>query len=118
MSEMMTTNSLVKIKEAPPYGPDLEGPVLMNSLARATLDPKTGSYSFQDKQDTSMKFDTGNVGVVKGIFEHTERSAEVAGVGVDQGSSKSIFDSKLSRCLFVCRTHKFCPILELDLPCS
>jgi hypothetical protein len=62
-----------------------------------------------------MRFYTGNVEAVMDIFEHTECSADVAGVGVDQGSSKSIFDSKLSRCLFVCRTHKLCPILELIL---
>jgi fatty acid synthase subunit alpha len=37
MSEMMVTNSLVKIKEAPPYMPELEVPVLMNSMARATM---------------------------------------------------------------------------------
>ncbi|KAJ7019830.1 fatty acid synthase [Mycena alexandri] len=49
MSEMMIKNSLVKIKETPPYSPDLEAPVLLNSLARASLDPKTGSYRYQAK---------------------------------------------------------------------
>jgi hypothetical protein len=42
MSEMMTTNTLVKIKEAPPYSIGLETPVLLNSLARASPDKKTG----------------------------------------------------------------------------
>ena len=46
MSEMMITNSLVEIKEMPPYTPELEVPVLLNAMARATLDVKTGSYSF------------------------------------------------------------------------
>jgi fatty acid synthase subunit alpha, fungi type len=46
MSEMMITNSLVKIREAPPYTPELEVPVLLNSMVRATLDAKTGGYSF------------------------------------------------------------------------
>jgi len=31
MSEMMTDNSLVKIKDGPPYTPDIEGKVLLNS---------------------------------------------------------------------------------------
>ena len=42
MSEMMIANNLVKIKDGPPYSPELETPVLLNSLARVTLD-KTGN---------------------------------------------------------------------------
>jgi fatty acid synthase subunit alpha, fungi type len=73
---------LVKIKESPPYSPELEGPVLLNSLARANLDLKTGSYSFSAKLDRAVKMDMGNVEAVKGIIG---QAGNVAGVGVDQG---------------------------------
>jgi fatty acid synthase subunit alpha, fungi type len=82
MSEMMITNSLVKIKDGPPYTPELEEPVLLNSAARATLDPKTGSYSFPKKLPTEVKLDVGNFGAVKDILGH---GGSVSGVGIDQG---------------------------------
>jgi len=34
MTEMVITNPLVKVKEAPPYTPELKVPVLMNPMAR------------------------------------------------------------------------------------
>jgi hypothetical protein len=46
MSEMMTTNALVKIKEALPWSIEFKTPVLLNSLARASPDKKNGSYTF------------------------------------------------------------------------
>jgi fatty acid synthase subunit alpha len=46
MSELMTHNSLVKIKDGPPYTLDVEGEVLLNLLARATLSTRTGQYTF------------------------------------------------------------------------
>jgi len=81
MSEMMIANNLVKVKERPPYSPELETPVLLNSLARATLD-KTGNYSFPSKLPTSLPTDLANVAIV------TQALAEnsTAGIGVDQGS--------------------------------
>lgn len=82
MTEMMITNSLVKIKEAPPYTPELEIPVLMNSLARATLDAKTGSYSFPSKLPKSVTLDGANAKTVADIGAGTGSSI---GVGVDQG---------------------------------
>ncbi|KAF6759889.1 fatty acid synthetase alpha subunit [Ephemerocybe angulata] len=42
LSEMMISNSLVKLKEHPPYAPELERKVLLNSMARAEFDNKTG----------------------------------------------------------------------------
>jgi fatty acid synthase subunit alpha, fungi type len=50
MSEMMTTDTLVKIKEPPPYSIELETPVLLNSLAHASPDKKTGSYTFKENR--------------------------------------------------------------------
>jgi fatty acid synthase subunit beta len=88
MSEMMITNSLVKVKDAPPYVPELEVPVLMNSMARATLDVKTGSYKFTNKLTTKPEADVSNaptVAEMAGILANTGSSA--IGVGVDQGNS-------------------------------
>ncbi|KAG6813968.1 hypothetical protein H0H92_005223, partial [Tricholoma furcatifolium] len=88
MSEMMIKNSLVKIKEHPPYLGDMEGKVLLNSLARATLDPKTGEYSFT-KWNNDVTLDTSNVKALTDIVEAGGLSEQVAesfvGVGVDQG---------------------------------
>ncbi|KAI0264369.1 fatty acid synthase [Gloeopeniophorella convolvens] len=81
MSEMMTTNALVKIKEAPPYTTELETPVLLNSLARASPDKKTGSYTFKESQPTAIKSNFANV---KAIEESLKLSGAAAGVGVDQ----------------------------------
>ncbi|KAJ7769032.1 thiolase-like protein [Mycena olivaceomarginata] len=61
MSEMMIKNSLVKIKETPPYSPELEAPVLLNSLARASLDIKTGSYKYTAPLASTVPTDTANV---------------------------------------------------------
>ncbi|KAF5382044.1 hypothetical protein D9615_004428 [Tricholomella constricta] len=88
MSDMMIKNSLVKIKEYPPYQiGDMEGKVLLNSLARATLDPKTGEYSFK-KLTTDVTLDTSNVKAITDMVEAGgigEKSAGTfVGVGVDQ----------------------------------
>jgi hypothetical protein len=83
MSEMMTSNTLVKIKEAPPYPIELETPVLLNSLARASPDKKTGSYTFKENQPTEVKPNLANV---KAIEETLKVSGSTAGVGVDQGA--------------------------------
>jgi len=81
MSEMMITNSLVKIKDAPPYTPELEVPVLMNSMARAILDTKTGSYSFPAKLAREAPSDKSNTKAVADIISDI---GSVSGVGVDQ----------------------------------
>jgi fatty acid synthase subunit alpha, fungi type len=83
MSEMMIMNSLVKIKDAPPYSPEMEEQVLMNSMARAVLNSKTGSYQFPVKLPTEVQHDLGNLDVVKGMVL---RPDNITGVGVDQGS--------------------------------
>ncbi|KAI9439787.1 fatty acid synthase [Lactarius indigo] len=87
MSEMMTTNALVKIKEAPPYTIELETPVLLNSLARASPDKKTGSYTFKGDQPTETKPNLANV---KAIEETLQLSGSTAGVGVDQELISSV----------------------------
>ncbi|KAI0067274.1 fatty acid synthase [Artomyces pyxidatus] len=81
MSEMMITNSLVKIKETPPYSLDLEGPVLLNSLARASPDKKTNSWSYNKKLQTELKPNFANV---KAVEESLKVTSSTAGVGVDQ----------------------------------
>jgi fatty acid synthase subunit alpha len=82
MSEMMITNSLVRIKDAPPYAPELEAPVLLNSMARASLDPKTNSYGFTAKFEQKPRVDTANVKAVSQILADNS----VSGIGVDQGT--------------------------------
>jgi fatty acid synthase subunit alpha, fungi type len=96
MSEMMATNALVKIKEAPPYTVELETPVLLNSLARASLDEKTGSYTFKKNQPTEM---TPNLANVKTIEEVFNISGSVVGIGVDQGAFLSL--SLVLTCLII-----------------
>jgi fatty acid synthase subunit alpha len=86
MSEMMITNSLVKVKEAPPYSVDMERRVLMNSMARATLDPKTGSYSYSDKFATKMEMDTTNVKAVTEMVNILGETSSATGVGIDHGT--------------------------------
>ncbi|GBE87869.1 fatty acid synthase [Sparassis crispa] len=81
MSEMMINNCLVKVKDAPPYSKDLEAPVLMNPLARACLDPKTGSYAFPAKLNLQPAVDIANV---KAISQILAAQGSTAGVGVDQ----------------------------------
>ncbi|KAJ7762020.1 fatty acid synthase [Mycena maculata] len=82
MSEMMIKNELVKIKEAPPYSLELEAPVLLNSLARASLDAKTGSYTFKAGLASKLPVDTTNVSAIADSFSSTP--VGVIGVGVDQ----------------------------------
>lgn len=83
----MIKNQLVKIKEHPPYLGDMEGKVLLNSMARATLDPKTGEYSFRGKLPSEVPVDKANVKAVEEIFSADGLSGTSLGVGVDQGMS-------------------------------
>ena len=86
MSEMMTSNNLVRVKDAPPYIKDLEGPVLLNPLARASYNPKTGSYEFTAKQATKLDIDTSNVKAFSEVLGNTSTT----GVGVDQELISSV----------------------------
>jgi fatty acid synthase subunit alpha, fungi type len=81
---MMITNSLVKIKEAPPHTPELEVPVLLNSMVRATLDTKTGGYSFPKKLANEVIVDQANAKTIADIAD----TGSSAGIGVDQGIGK------------------------------
>ena|ERR1700722_12859110 len=87
MSEMMITNSLVKIKEAPPYSLDMERRVLLNSMARASLDPKTGSYSFSKKLSTIIQTDATHIKAAKEISRVLSETGSATGVGIDHGRS-------------------------------
>ncbi|KAI6024835.1 hypothetical protein BKA83DRAFT_685883 [Pisolithus microcarpus] len=81
MTEMMTTNSLVRIKDGPPYSPELERAVLLNPMARATFDPKTRSYSYTTNLNKNIPFDTANA---KTVANALASNPTAAGVGVDQ----------------------------------
>ena len=82
MSEMMTSNNLVRVKDAPPYSKELEAPVLLNPLARASYNPKTGSYEFTSKLASKPTYDVSNVKAVSEVLS----GGSTAGVGVDQGA--------------------------------
>lgn len=84
MSEMMTKNALVKIKESPPYIPELEAAVLMNPLARATLDPKTAAYSFPKGMTTQLSPSNANADLISKFIA----KIDAVGLGVDQGNQE------------------------------
>ena len=86
----MIKKSLVKIKEHPPYIGDMEGKVLLNSMARATFDPRTGEYSFQGKLGTQVPLDIANAKAISSIAANGFRDGSTIGVGVDQGLSNFI----------------------------
>ncbi|KAI0649410.1 fatty acid synthase [Trametes meyenii] len=86
MSEMMISNSLVRVKDAPPYSKELEGPVLLNPLSRASYNPKTGSYEYKAKLETKPHLDVANVPAVT----QTLSLESSAGVGVDQELISSV----------------------------
>ncbi|KAK7463431.1 fatty acid synthase alpha subunit Lsd1 [Stygiomarasmius scandens] len=91
MSEMMIKNNLVRIKERPPYSLDIEDKVLLNSMARATPDPKTGSYTFKPKQTMEVPLDTANVKVAdEAIKTLAGAGGDFVGVGVDQELISSV----------------------------
>ena len=111
MTEMMTSNSLVRIKDGPPYNPELELPVLMNPMARATFDQKTRSYSYTANLDKAVPFDVANVKTVAEAFATT---GSVVGVGVDQGElPRSVILSIFIFCLF--RADLLGSVVEPDL---
>ncbi|KAF7312560.1 Fatty acid synthase subunit alpha [Mycena indigotica] len=82
MSEMMIKHSLVRVKEAPPYSPELEAPVLLNSMARTSLDIKTNSYKFT-KPSTAVPIDTANVAAITESLAASSTPG-IIGIGVDQ----------------------------------
>ena len=93
MSDMMIKNTLVKVKEHPPYLGDMEGKVLLNSMARATFDPKTGEYSFKGELMTKAPADVSNVPTVSNMVAAgrlADPSESFSGIGVDQGQYSAV----------------------------
>jgi fatty acid synthase subunit alpha len=79
-SQAIVLNNLVQIKDAPPYTPELEGPVLLNPLARAGP-TKAGSFAFQGKLPSEVPTGSANAATIKSLLAQTQDG--VAGVGVD-----------------------------------
>jgi len=97
MSEMMIKNNLVQIKEHPPYPLDLEDKVLLNSMARAVPDVKSGSYAYTAKKmQAPVSVDTANFKTVSEVLaqdalkKSASCSEEFVGVGVDQELISSV----------------------------
>lgn len=82
----MITNSLVKIKEHPPFTPELEGSVLLNPLARVTRD-KAGELSFPAKLTKAPTIEQTNFVV---LSETLGKTGDSAGVGVDHELISSV----------------------------
>ncbi|MBW0470433.1 hypothetical protein O181_010148 [Austropuccinia psidii MF-1] len=83
-------SSLVVVKQAPPYTPELESLVLLNPLARASKD-STGSYSFAKTSDLSPKASVAtNVALLAAcLTENCEEDNEVFGAEMITASPQS-----------------------------
>ncbi|KAJ3783459.1 fatty acid synthase [Lentinula aff. detonsa] len=96
MSEMMIKNNLVQIKELPPYPLALEDKVLLNSMARAQPDAKSGSFAYTTKMEAPIHVDTANFNMVSEVLaadalkKSASCSEEFVGVGVDQELISSV----------------------------
>lgn len=84
----MIKNSLVKIKDGPPYAPGLERQVLLNSTARATLNGKTGSYEFTKLSNSAVLDVSNGKAVADMISDKAYSASDAVGVGVDHGKSE------------------------------
>ncbi|WVR07425.1 hypothetical protein IAU60_004466 [Kwoniella sp. DSM 27419] len=91
MSQALTSNNLVQIKDAPPYSAELEGGVLLNPLARAG--PSKNSYAFTGKLPTAITVDPKNAATLKEVFA----AGDVQGVGVDTELISSVPTSQTFR---------------------
>ena len=92
----MIKKTLVMIKGHLPYVGVMEGKVLLNSMARATFDPKSGEYSFQGKLATQVPLDVGNAKAISSIATTNGfRDGSAVGVGVDQGLSNFVLHGSL-----------------------
>jgi len=91
MSDMMIKKSLVKIKEHPPYVGDMERKVLLNSMSRATFDPKTGEFSFKGKLPAEVPLNVANAKAFSTIAATNGLTdGSTVGVGVDQELISSV----------------------------
>lgn len=76
-SEALVSNSLIRIKEHPPYDVEHELGVLLNPIGRTSID-KTGEYSFASKLPTKMPKFADHEAVRLALT-----NPQVAGVGID-----------------------------------
>ncbi|KAE9399788.1 fatty acid synthase [Gymnopus androsaceus JB14] len=97
MSEMMIKNNLVQIKEHPPYPLEMEDKVLLNSMARARPDAKSGSYAYTEKKmEAPVLVDAANFKTVSQVLaqdalkKSASCSEEFTGIGVDQELISSV----------------------------
>lgn len=93
-SQAMVKENLVQIKDAPPYAPELEGPVLLNPLARAGPS-KNGSFMFEGKLPSAVPLNAANADTIKSLLSQT--GGNIAGVGVDTELITSVPTSQTFR---------------------
>jgi len=60
-SRALIKNDIVKIKDTPPYAPEIEMDVLLHPLARVTKDEKKGNLEFSKKQMSKLTDDLQKV---------------------------------------------------------
>jgi fatty acid synthase subunit alpha len=63
--------------ESTSYTPKLEVPILLNSMARATLDAKTVGYSFPKKLANEVTVDKANAKTIADIIADAGSSVDV-----------------------------------------
>ncbi|KAH8924677.1 hypothetical protein BT69DRAFT_1308121 [Atractiella rhizophila] len=80
-NDMFTKGNLVKIKDAPPFGDDLETPVLLNPLVRVTKDAK-GDLTFP-KTVPSHKVAEAGEDLVQNLQLKEDGANGVYGIGTD-----------------------------------
>ncbi|KAK4046934.1 fatty acid synthase alpha subunit Lsd1 [Microbotryomycetes sp. JL201] len=86
-NEFFTKGNLVQLKDAPPYTPELEQPVLLNPAARAVKDDKLGSYSFPKKLQNvpSTRRDTRNAAIATKLVAAATANISNASSSLAQG---------------------------------
>jgi fatty acid synthase subunit alpha, fungi type len=113
MTSMMIDNSLVKIKDGPPYAAERDGHVLLNPIARATLDKGNNSYSFPKNLPREVDFDMSNVeAAAKALAANGS-----IGIGVDHGVHYSLKYCYLWLILSF-RAHLSGSLMEPDICCT
>ncbi|KAG0147001.1 hypothetical protein CROQUDRAFT_91978 [Cronartium quercuum f. sp. fusiforme G11] len=84
-NDFLTKRSLIVLKEAPPYTQELEAPVLLNPLARASKDA-TGSYSYPKKPEhlpTKVTISAKTASLAARLVKKYEGGLGVYGVGTE-----------------------------------
>lgn len=115
MTEMMTHNSLVKIKEHPSYSKELEGPVLLNSLARASLDKKTNQLRLHGQDGDSAQAERLKCQGSRSLSRLLSEQVVLVSIKVHGFFFSPFVPSSLTPCFLPRRAHFRCAIRQPDV---